>query len=94
MAELNKTAKQGFFIRGEFDRLVAETVQKKDGTTFPKYTVYLIVQGTNRTTVSQISVRKPEKWATLQRGEAVEVEFYLSPRVYQGQVYITFYEVD
>ena len=90
--DIKSEQRQGFYIRGTFDRISTETVQKKDGSTFEKHFLHLIVQGKNRTEVPAISIRHPQKYADLKRGQPVEVEFYSSTRVWEGRPYTTYYE--
>lgn len=94
MTAETQNQKHGFYIRGQFDRISTETVKKKDGTSFERHFLHLIVQGKNRTEVPAISIRQPEKYANLKRGQPVEIEFYSSTRVWEGRPYTTNYEVE
>ena len=90
----NEQLKQGFHIVGEFDRVRAVEIRKKDGTSFVKHEVHLLVRGKNLTATYPISIKHPEKWQNKRRGEVVEAEIYLSARAYNGQAYVSYYAIE
>lgn len=85
---------QGFHIVSEFDRVRNTEIRKKDGTTFVKHELHLLVRGKNLTATYPIGIKNPEKWQNKRRGEIIELEIYLSARAYNGQAYVSYYAIE
>lgn len=86
--------KQGCYICGGFDRVITEPIKKKDGSTFDRHKLYVLVQGKKRTEIVEINIRNPEKWQNHARGDNVEIEVYVSARVWEGRAFVSYYEVE
>lgn len=90
----NPTQKHGLYVKGEFLRLASKDIKAKDGTTFTKHEVHVLVNGEKISSIYEINTRHPERFKNKTPGEIITLPVYLTARAYQGRAYVSYYELD